>query len=154
TVPGAFVPVHPLPAGDLHLRDAHAAARDGPARKGRGRGAGGGRRPGRERGGVPNMTTRPRIYGLLAEFASIEALVEAVRAARREGYTRLDAYTPAPVEGLAEELGFHRSRLPWVVFAGGLVGCVGGFVMQWYAAEFSYPLNIGGRPLFSWPAFI
>jgi hypothetical protein len=100
------------------------------------------------------MTARPRTYGLLAEFESIEALVEAVRAARREGYTRMDAYTPAPVEGLAEELGFHRSRLPWVVFAGGLVGCVGGFVMQWYAAEVSYPLNIGGRPLFSWPAFI
>ena len=100
------------------------------------------------------MTARPPTYGLLAEFACIEALLEAVRAARREGYTRMDAYTPAPVEGLSDELGFHRSRLPWVVLAGGLVGCVGGFWMQWYAAEFSFPLNIGGRPLFSWPAFI
>jgi hypothetical protein len=99
------------------------------------------------------MTTLP-IYGLLAEFASIEELIEAVRAVRREGYTRLDAYTPAPVEELAEELGFHRSRLPWVVFAGGLTGCVGGFLMQHYCAAISYPLNIGGRPLFSWPAWI
>ena len=100
------------------------------------------------------MTARPRIYGLLAEFPSIEALVEAVRAVRREGYTRLDAYTPAPVEELSEELGFHRSRLPWVVFAGGLAGCVGGFLMQHYCAAVSYPLNIGGRPLFSWPMWI
>ena len=100
------------------------------------------------------MTARPRIYGLLAEFPSIEALVEAVRAVRREGYTRLAAYTPAPVEELSEELGFHRSRLPWVVFAGGLAGCVGGFLMQHYCAAVSYPLNIGGRPLFSWPMWI
>jgi hypothetical protein len=100
------------------------------------------------------MTGEHPVYGLLAEFESVDALVEAIRAARREGYTRMDAYSPFPVEGLAEELGLHHSRLPWVVFAGGLLGCVGGFVMQWYAAEFSYPLNIGGRPLFSWPAFI
>jgi hypothetical protein len=98
--------------------------------------------------------TRPTVYGLLAEFASIEALIEAVRAARREGYTRMDAYTPAPVEELADELGFHRSRLPWVVFAGGLAGCVGGFLMQHYCMAVSYPLNIGGRPLFSWPMWI
>jgi hypothetical protein len=100
------------------------------------------------------MTARPRIYGLLAEFATIEALIEAIRAARREGYTRMDAYTPMPVEELADELGFHRSRLPWVVFAGGLVGCVGGFLMQHYGMAVSYPLNVGGRPLFSWPAWI
>jgi Protein of unknown function (DUF3341) len=100
------------------------------------------------------MSAPPMIYGLLAEFESIESLVAAVRAVRRDGYTRLDAYTPAPVEELAEELGLHRSRLPWVVFAGGLVGCVGGFLMQHYCAAISYPLNIGGRPLFSWPMWI
>jgi hypothetical protein len=98
--------------------------------------------------------TAPMIYGVLAEFESIEALIEAVRAVRREGYTRLDAYTPAPVEELADELGYHRSRLPWVVFAGALTGCVTGFLMQHYCAAISYPLNIGGRPLFSWPAWI
>ncbi len=100
------------------------------------------------------MTAPPVIYGLLAEFDSIEGLVEAVRAARREGYTRMDAYTPMPVEELADELGYHRSRLPWVVFAGALAGCVGGFLMQHYCMAVSYPLNIGGRPLFSWPAWI
>jgi hypothetical protein len=100
------------------------------------------------------MTAAHPTYGLLAEFDSVEGLLGAIRAARREGYTRMEAYTPLPVEEVADELGLHHSRLPWVVFAGGLVGCVGGFLMQWYAAGVSYPLNIGGRPLFSWPAFI
>jgi hypothetical protein len=100
------------------------------------------------------MTARPAVYGLLAEFEDVSALVAAVRVARREGYTRMDAYTPFPVEELADELGLHRSRLPWVVFAGALVGGVGGYLMQYYAAAVSYPLNIGGRPLHSWPAFI
>jgi hypothetical protein len=100
------------------------------------------------------MPDRPAIYGLLAEFDSPTALLAAVRRARAEGYRKMDAYTPVPVEDLAEELGFHGTRLPWVIFAGGLIGCVGGFLMQYYAAAVSYPLNIGGRPFNSWPAFI
>lgn len=66
----------------------------------------------------------------------------------------MDAYSPYPVEGLSDAIGFHRSRLPAMVLAGGLVGCVAGFLMQYYAAAVDYPLNIGGRPLNSWPAFI
>ena len=100
------------------------------------------------------MSDKPTLYGLLAEFEDVTALVEAIRAARREGYTRMDAYTPFPVEEVADALGLHHSRLPWVVFGGALVGCVGGFLMQHYGAAVSYPLNIGGRPLFSWPAWI
>ncbi|HVT44068.1 MAG TPA: DUF3341 domain-containing protein [Thermoanaerobaculia bacterium] len=93
-------------------------------------------------------------YGILAEFDDPNALIAAVRRAREEGYTAMDAYTPFPVEGLAEEIGFHHSRLPLVVLIGGIIGCAGGFFMQYYASVISYPLNIGGKPLNSWPAFI
>ena len=100
------------------------------------------------------MTTRPPIYGLIAEFASPAALVEAAHRAHAEGYRRMDAYSPFPVEELAEAIGFKKTRIPLVVFTGGLLGCIGGFFMQYYAAVIDYPLNIGGRPLNSWPAFI
>ena len=94
------------------------------------------------------------IYGLLAEFADPEALVEAVRRARAAGYRKMDAYTPFPVEHLAEELGFHHTALPLIVLIGGLIGCGGGFLLQYWISAVDYPLNIGGRPLNSWPAFI
>ncbi len=66
----------------------------------------------------------------------------------------MDAYSPFPIEGLAEALGFRRTRIPLVVFLGGLVGCLGGFFLQYWVSAVDYPLNVGGRPLFSWPAFI
>jgi Protein of unknown function (DUF3341) len=94
------------------------------------------------------------IYGLLAEFAEPEALLEAVRRARAAGYRKMDAYTPFPVEHLAEELGFHHTALPFIVLIGGLIGCGGGFLLQYWISALDYPLNIGGRPLNSWPAFI
>jgi len=94
------------------------------------------------------------IYGLLAEFADPEALLEAVRRARAAGYRKMDAYTPFPVEHLAEELGFHRTALPLIVLIGGLIGCGGGFLLQYWISAVDYPLNIGGRPLNSWPSFI
>ena len=100
------------------------------------------------------MAERPRIYGMLAEFDNPTTLIQAVRAARREGYQRMDAYTPYPIEELTEALGFTKTRLPLLVLIGGLVGCFGGFFMQYYAMAVSYPLNIGGRPPNSWPMWI
>jgi hypothetical protein len=100
------------------------------------------------------MNKEAPIYGLLAEFESPDELVGAVRRARAAGYRKMDAYTPFPVEHLAEELGFHRSALPLVVLIGGLVGCAGGFLLQYWISAVDYPLNIGGRPLNSWPSFI
>jgi len=94
------------------------------------------------------------IYGIMAEFENSGDLVAAVRRAREEGYRILDAYTPFPIEELNEALDLHKSRVPLIVLIGGLVGGVGGYFMQYYLSAIDYPLNIGGRPLHSWPAFI
>jgi len=94
------------------------------------------------------------IYGLLAEFETPEELLAAARRAQEEGYRRLDAFTPLPVEGLAEAVGFHHTRLPLLVLLGGLAGCAAGFGMQYYVNVIDFPLNIGGKPFNSWPAFI
>lgn len=90
----------------------------------------------------------------MAEFLNPDALERAILEARREGYTVMDAYTPYPVEGLPELLGRRPSRLPVVFLLAGLAGGGGGYFMQWYAMAISYPINVGGRPLHSWPAFI
>jgi hypothetical protein len=100
------------------------------------------------------MAERPRVYGVLAEFDNPTALTQAIHAARREGYQRMDAYTPYPIEEVTEALGFTHTRLPLIVLVGGIVGCLGGFFMQYYASAIAYPLNVGGRPLNSWPMFI
>lgn len=97
---------------------------------------------------------KPPIYGLMAEFENPEDLLTATRRAYAEGYRRMDAYTPLPVEGLAEALGFHDTRVPLIVLIGGLLGCLGGFFLQYWTMAVDYPLNVGGRPLNSWPAFI
>lgn len=94
------------------------------------------------------------IYGLLAEFAGEEALLEAVRQTRGAGYSRVEAYSPFPVEGMAEALGVRGRRLPWIVLGGGIVGGGAGLFMQWYSSVVDYPLNIGGRPYASWPSFV
>jgi hypothetical protein len=97
----------------------------------------------------------PGLYGMMAEFHDPDAVVEAARAARAEGYRAMDAYTPYPVEELDEPLNYHtRGRLSRIVFVGGLLGAVGGFALQWWASVIYYPLNVGGRPFNSWPAFI
>ena len=100
------------------------------------------------------MNEAVRIYGLMAEFDDPATLLAATRDSYQEGYRRMDAYSPFPVEGLAEALGARRKAVPLIVLLGGLVGCFGGFFMQYYIAAIYFPLNIGGRPLNSWPAFI
>lgn len=98
--------------------------------------------------------TGPELYGMMAEFENPNDLLRAAHAARAAGYTRMDAFTPYPVEELAEAVGFGKTKLPMLIFAGGLTGCVSGFLMQYYATVMSYPLNIGGRPLNGWPTYI
>src|SRR5688500_2332589 len=98
--------------------------------------------------------TRPPIYGLLAEFGSASELIAAARSTRDAGYTRTDASSPFPIEALAEALGARHTRLPLIVLIGGIVGCVGGYLLQYWPSVIGYPLNVGGRPHHSWPAFI
>ena len=97
---------------------------------------------------------RQRIYGLLAEFESPEAVLEAARRTHAAGFKSIDAFTPIPVEGLAEAVGFERTLLPVVVLIGGVLGCITGFTMCWYANVISFPLIIGGKPFNSWPMWI
>jgi hypothetical protein len=96
----------------------------------------------------------PKIHGLMAEFDDANALVLAAASAHDAGYRRMDAYSPFPIEELHDALGSHRSRLPLIVLIGGLVGCVAGFLLQYWASAIAYPINVGGRPFNSWPAFI
>lgn len=100
------------------------------------------------------MSREPSFHGLAAEFATHENLLAAARAARDQGYKRMDAYTPFPIDGLPRALGRKRTLVPLVVLIGGIIGGTGGYYMEWYANVVSYPLNIGGRPLHSWPFFI
>jgi hypothetical protein len=101
-----------------------------------------------------STAARPALYGVMGEFDNRFDLLEAVKKARAEGYTRMDAYTPFPIHGLAEALGFQDRRLPWLVLAGGVFGCVLGFGSMYWIAAIRYPINVGGRPLFSWPSFL
>jgi len=96
----------------------------------------------------------PKLYGLLAEFEQPEELLKAARAAHETGYRKMDAYSPFPVEGVAEAIGFKYTRVPLVVLIGGITGAAVAYGMQYYSAVWDYPLNIGGRPLHSWPSFI
>lgn len=97
---------------------------------------------------------RVRTYGLLAEFDSPVEIVKAARRTYEAGYKKIDAYSPFPIEELAEAIGFHRNGVALVTLVGGLLGGSAGFFLQWWIATISYPINIGGRPLNSWPAFI
>ncbi len=97
---------------------------------------------------------RPPIHGLMAEFYSPTELVRAAERAHDEGYRKMDAYTPFPIEELSEAIGFHHTRLPLVVLIGGILGCLGGYGLQYWVAVIEYPLNVGGRPFHSWPSFI
>jgi hypothetical protein len=100
------------------------------------------------------MKPKNPIYGLLAEFDSAEKLVEASRKTRDAGYVRMDALAPFPVPELDAALRLPKNRVPLIFLVGGICGGLGGFFMQVYADTYSYPINVGGRPLYSWPAFI
>jgi len=114
-------------------------------------------------------TEKKKALGLLAEFDNPQALVEAADKARREGFKRMEGYSPFPVEGLREALGQPRTRMPILIFLGGITGTMTGFLLQtltsgglppewdqWipFNQWFSYRLNIAGRPFFSWQAFV
>jgi len=97
---------------------------------------------------------RPATYGLMAEFATPDALIEAARQVTTAGYTKVDAYTPYPIEAVSEALALPRSLVPKIVLAGGLLGGFGGYMLQYWSQLIVYPMNIGGRPFHSWPSFI
>jgi len=94
------------------------------------------------------------LFGLIAEYDTPEQVLVAAEAARKAGYTRMDAYTPHPVEGLDDALGLAPTHLGYVVLAMGLFGAAAGYFLQWYSAAVFYPLNIGGRPLHDWPTYV
>jgi uncharacterized membrane protein len=94
------------------------------------------------------------IYGVMAEFETPSELVSAARAARAKGYRKLDAYTPFPIEELTDALHLHKNKLPLIVLAGGIIGGLTGFFLQYWIAVVYFPINIAGRPLNSWPSFI
>jgi len=103
---------------------------------------------------IPQTVEPVTLFGLMAEFTDEEALVAAAEQTTTAGYKAVEAYTPFPIEGLAEILGIRGRRLPLIILVGGILGGGGALFMQWYAATVSYPINVGGRPLASWPSFI
>lgn len=100
------------------------------------------------------METDSQLYGLIAEFETPESLLEATRKVYQAGYREMDAYSPYQVEGLAEAIGARTPWLSFITLSGGLVGAILGYGMQWYSSTATYPLNAGGKPYNSWPAFI
>jgi len=95
----------------------------------------------------------PGLFGLMAEFDSAEKLIAAVRRSQGAGFRAIDAYSPFPIEGLAEAMGFRDQRVPWLTLAGGIFGAAVGYFMQVYC-NIAYPLDVGGRPLVPWQAFM
>jgi len=96
----------------------------------------------------------PKLHGLMAEFNNESSLIAAARQSYAKGYRRMDAYSPFPVEGLSDALGLSKSEMPLLVLIGGIIGAISGYTLQVWASVWSYPMNIGGRPLNSWPSFV
>ena len=96
----------------------------------------------------------PALYGIMAEFDNPTDLVAAARNTYEAGYRRINGYSPYPIEELSEAIGFTRTSLPLIVLLGGVLGGLGGFFMQYCMEVINYPLNVGGKPFNSWPAFI
>ena len=95
-----------------------------------------------------------RLFGIVAEFAEPEELLRAAERATEAGYRRVEAYSPFPIEGLAEALRFRRTWVPLLTLVGGVLGGLAGYALQYWSSVWAYPLNIGGRPLHSWPMFV
>ena len=104
------------------------------------------------------MSSTPHIkhpvYGLMAEFHTAEELVEAVHKVHDAGFKHVDAFTPYPIEEVSHALDLPRSKMPLIVLCGGIAGGLGGYFLQYWSQVLEYPMNIGGRPFHSWPAFI
>ncbi len=100
------------------------------------------------------MSGESPLYGLVAEFEDADELIEATHQAYGAGYRQMDAFSPYPIEELADALNFHKTHVPLVVLIGGILGLTGGFGLQYWVNVFAYPMNVGGRPHNSWPAFI
>src|SRR5690349_7555830 len=100
------------------------------------------------------MSASSSSYGLMAQFDDADQLLVATRRTHEAGYRRMDAYSPFPVDGLSEALGLTRSAISWIVLLGGIVGGAAGFGLQVYVSVIATPMNVGGKPMFSWPAFI
>ena len=100
------------------------------------------------------QSKHPITYGLLAEFADQHALVDAAHRAHTAGYKKMDAYSPLPIEELHHAMGLPETKLPALVLTGGIIGGLSGFALETWVSLMAYPLNIGGKPLFSWPMFI
>jgi hypothetical protein len=97
---------------------------------------------------------RTPVYGLMAEFANPTDIVAAAKRTHEAGYRKIDAYSPFPIEELAEAIGFHRDGVALVTLVGGLLGMFSGYLLQYWIHAINYPINVGGRPFNSWPAFI
>ncbi len=95
----------------------------------------------------------PGVFGLLAEYSDERELLTAVQRVRAAGYTQMEAYAPMPIEEVAHAIG-HKNSLPLIVLIGGVIGALGGYALQYWSSVHAYPLNVGGRPLHSWPAFV
>ena len=94
------------------------------------------------------------LYGVMAEYDSSQAIVDAARKTMGQGFTRVEAYSPVPIEELNDIIHKSRTVLPKLVLAGGLAGMATGFALQYWASVIEYPMNIGGRPQASWTTFI
>jgi len=103
---------------------------------------------------VSTPIERANLFGIMAEFDNQEDLLTACRNARDAGYREMDAYTPVPIHGLTEALGWEDNSVQKVVLCGGLIGCLTGFSLMYYITMIAYPMNVGGKPHFSWPAYV
>jgi hypothetical protein len=98
--------------------------------------------------------TEPALHGIIAEFVTPDGLVSACKKAHSAGYRRMDAYSPFPIEEAAEAIGFTKTQVPLLTLIGGILGGLSGFMLQYWIQVSAYPVNVGGRPLNSWPSFV